>query len=39
MEETTRALKEMGSWKDPGPDGYQPGFFQKDLGYYGIKCA
>lgn len=29
MEETLTALKEMGSWKAPDPDGYQPGFFKR----------
>src|SRR3954470_13802368 len=28
VEETKKALMEMGSWKAPGPDGYQPGFFK-----------
>lgn len=29
--ETKMALK-MRSWKVSGPDGYQPGFFQKNIG-------
>lgn len=28
MEETKKALKEMGSWKAPGPNRYQPGFIK-----------
>lgn len=27
ISETKKALNEMGSWKAPGPDGYQLGFF------------
>lgn len=29
IDETKRALKEMGPWKAPGPDGFQPGFYKK----------
>lgn len=27
--EVKKALGGMGSWKSPGPDGYQPGFFKR----------
>lgn len=29
MTDIERALSKMGSWKAPGPDGYQAGFFKK----------